>query len=267
MRAAMGKAVAVFKLIAFAFLYVIVIPVQGTVLLFTKGPKSYILPRLWYAAVCRVFSIRVKIHGTPATTGQTLYMSNHLSYMDIAVIGSVIKASFVAKSDVAGWPLLGYLATLQQTAFVQRKRTEAGRQKNELQSRIESGESLTIFPEGTSTDGRDVLPFKSSLFALALLDATPDLHVQPVTVVLSSVAGRVPQTQEDRDLYAWHRDMDTPLADHLWRFAQTNGATITLIFHTPLKARDFGDRKALAQACQDAVSSGLSVSDRISSAV
>lgn len=253
----MRKTKAGIKVLLFGLFCLLVISTQTIVLLFTKGPKSYILPHLWYRAVCYVFGIRIRIKGTPFTAGQVLYMSNHLSYMDIPAIGCVIKASFVSKSEVKDWPLFGFLSTLQQTAFVERKRTEAGRQKNALQSRIEKGDSLIIFPEGTSTNGLQVIPFKSSLFALALLKSVPDLYIQPLTINVLEVDGHAPDTLDVRNIYAWPREMDTPLPEHLWRFAQTKGAVIELVFHDPLKAHDFENRKVLAKTAHERVSMGL----------
>jgi 1-acyl-sn-glycerol-3-phosphate acyltransferase len=207
--------------------------------------------------VCAIFGIRHQIIGTPNVSHQTLYMSNHLSYLDIPLIGSFLQASFVAKSEVASWPVFGFLSKLQQTAFLERKRTAIVRETNSLQGRIKRGGSLIIFPEGTSTDGQMVLPFKSSLFTLALGEANDALYVQPMTLQVTSVDGRAPRSQDERDLYAWHIAMDTELPVHLWRFAKTSGALIRVTFHPPLQARAYSDRKMLAQTCHMAVMSGL----------
>lgn len=248
---------AIIKLLAFFILVIWVIPTQGIVLLFTKGRGSYYLPCLWHRAVCQVFGIRFEIAGQPSTKHQTLYMSNHLSYLDIPMIGSVLKHSFIAKSEVEGWALFGFLSKLQQTAFIQRKSSAARKVKNELQSRITAGESLIVFPEGTSTDGQNVLPFKSSLFSLAFAEEAKDIYVQPITLQLLEVDGKTPKTQKIRDLYAWHIAMDTELAVHLWGFAKTSGAKLRLIFHKPLRASDYQNRKVLAKTCHDNVSKGL----------
>lgn len=253
----MRSVIAGFKLFAFAIIALLVIPTQSTVLLFTKGPGAYHLPRLWHSGVCWIFRIKYETRGHPATDHQTLYMSNHVSYLDIPVIGSILKASFVAKSEVAGWPVFGFLSTLQQTAFMERKRTAIVREAQTLKGRIDAGKSLIIFPEGTSTDGQEVLPFKTSLFSLALPEDRTHLMVQPMTLKLIEVDGRKPATQEDRDIYSWHIKMDTDLPEHLWRFAKSKGAKVRIIFHEPLRAADFEDRKILAKACHDNVSKGL----------
>ena len=245
------------KFFLFALNCMCVVPLQTLILLITKGPAAYILPHIWHRIVCFIFGIQIDIHGTPHTDKQTLYMCNHLSYLDIPAIASILKASFVAKSEVEGWPVFGFLSTLQQTAFIQRKRSETARQKETLQNRIRRGESLIIFPEGTSTSGFEVVPFKSSLFALAMNEEPNTLYLQPMTLQILEVNGKRPETKEGHDVYAWPRDVDIDLADHLVRFAKTSGARLKLTFHPPLKATDYKNRKVLAKACYDAVSNEL----------
>ncbi len=250
--------IASLKIFAFALIVLLIIPTQSLWLLFSKGPNSYILPRLWHWATCKIFRVKVRVEGDYSHDHQKLFMSNHVSYIDIPVIGSVVKASFVAKSDVASWPVFGFLSHLQQTAFISRRRTAIAGEKKAIGKLVASGRELIIFPEGTSTDGQSVLDFKSSLFAIALDEGNDGLYVQPMTLrVDGSDGGGAPKTQEERNLYSWHVEMDTPLAEHLWRFAKHRGADITLIFHAPIKATDFDSRKTLAKACHARVISGL----------
>jgi 1-acyl-sn-glycerol-3-phosphate acyltransferase len=195
----------------------------------------------------RAFGLKIEIAGTPVKDRQTLFVANHVSYFDILALGSLLRASFVAKADVARWPLFGLLARECQTIFIDRKRAAAAHGKNLLADALASGKSLIVFPEGTSTDGAAVLPFKSTLFAAAA-DA-PDLMVQPVTIELVSTA------TGQRDLYAWHGDMT--LAPHLWAFAKNGGAHVRVHFHAPHAAAAFADRKALARLCHEAVAGPL----------
>ena len=253
----MRSIVAIYKFFMFFLLCLIIVPSQLLVMAFSTGPASYIIPKLFHKGVCTIFGTRFKIVGTPNTNQQTIYMSNHLSYLDISMIGSLLTGSFVAKAEVEHWPVFGFLSKLQRTAFIQRKASEITKQKNSLQARLKQGQSLIIFPEGTSTDGRSVYPFKSSLFSIALEGENENLYVQPVTISMLENDGKPVETQDDRDLYAWHRDMDTDLATHLWRYAKSAGALLELKFHPPLRAKDFTDRKELANTCQTAVSSGL----------
>lgn len=250
------------KLAAFALLTLIVIPIQSLILLIHRGPHAYIVPRLWHKGVCFILGIKVQIKGEISDKSQTLYMGNHISYLDISAIGSILKrSSFVAKKDVAGWPVFGFLSTLQQTAFISRSREDAKNVAQSLDAMLDEGKSLIIFPEGTSTDGVEVLPFKSSLFSLAFRENLENLMVQPMTIAVLESDGKKPETQDERDLYAWHINMDTELPDHLWRFAKSNGAVLQLTFHPAYAVKDFENRKTLAKACHDTVSKGLELSN------
>ena len=250
--------VAGFKFLCFFLLCLVIVPPQTIVLIFTNGPVARVLPYIWFNTVCFIFGIKLKIEGTPHTDSQTLYVSNHLSYLDIPAIASVLKASFVSRGDVANWPLFGYLARMGQTAYVARDRSAVKKDSGAVNARIDRGESLIIFPEGTSTDGQDVLPFKSSLFSLVIGHANANMHIQPMTLQVTGVNnGPTPQNQAERDIYAWHRNLDTPLFVHLWLFALSKGAHLNLQFHPAFPAQNYNDRKILAKACHDTVSNRI----------
>jgi 1-acyl-sn-glycerol-3-phosphate acyltransferase len=247
---------AIVRLFLYALWCLAWIPVQWIVLRFTRGPGSLIIPLYWHRAVCRLFNIRVEIEGEPVRGRQVILTSNHVSYLDIEVFSTVTPWSFVAKAEVANWPLFGTLARLQQTAFTSRSRTDAHKDKNALSNMLAEGKNLIIFPEGTSSDGGQVLPFKSSLLSAAL-EPVPGrtLLVQPVTLAILEVDGRPADTGTVRDLYAWHGDMT--LAPHLWAFAKSKGTRIRLVFHPPVDPATVTDRKALAALCHRAVAGGL----------
>ena len=253
----MRTAVASFKFLLFTLLCLVVAPIQMLVLFIHKGEGAYIVPWLWQKAVCCIFRIKVVVEGKPHTQSQTIYVSNHISYLDIPAVGSILRASFVAKKDVASWPVFGFLSKLQQTAFISRSREDAKKEKYALDTMLTDGKSLIIFPEGTSTDGREVLPFKSSLFSIAYREGLDDIRIQPFTIRMARVDNKGVTTQGIRDIYSWHLKMDTPLEKHLWTFAKSKGATIKVIFHPEIKASDFSDRKTLAKTSHNAVSNGL----------
>lgn len=258
----MRPLVATIKLSVFGLLVILVSPLQLLILAVHRGKGAYLVPCLWHKAICAVLRIRIQVTGKPQTNTQTLFVSNHISYLDIPAIGSLLKASFVAKKDVESWPVFGFLSKLQQTAFISRSREDAQKEKSALDKMLTDGKSLILFPEGTSTDGRTVLPFKSSLFAIALKDEAQNLMIQPFTITMLTVNRKPPQTQDERDIYAWHINMDTPLPDHLWRFAKSRGAVIGLHFQEPVRAKDYKDRKTLANHCHDLVSKGLKPTDQ-----
>lgn len=243
------------KLALFFLWSAIMVPLQLIVMLFRGSKPAYTIPWLWHKGVCRILGLRVIVEGEPCTDRQVIFISNHLSYLDIPVIGSVLKASFVAKGEVASWPVFGFLSKLQQTAFISRSRTTLDNDKNNLGTMLKDGRSMIIFPEGTSTDGRTVVPFKSSLFSIAYTDGNTDVWLQPMTLSIISVNGKTPAAQSVRDLYAWHSDMT--LNPHLAAFGKISGATIKITFHPPVSARATPDRKLLAASCHEAVSSGL----------
>ncbi|MCB9991552.1 MAG: 1-acyl-sn-glycerol-3-phosphate acyltransferase [Rhodospirillales bacterium] len=232
----------------------LLIPPQIIILLFSRGKAAFILPTFWQHRICNAFGLKVEVIGTPVLDRQALFVSNHISYLDIPVIAGVLPASFVAKADVASWPVFGLLAKLQQTAFVSRSRATLAQEKAALSNVLAQGRSLIIFPEGTSSDGQTVLPFKTSLFGLAL-ESGQDITVQPFTIELASVDGHEVSTQADRDLYAWHGDMT--LMPHFWAFAKSSGAKVRLHFHPPLRVQQISDRKELARICYDLVAAPL----------
>jgi 1-acyl-sn-glycerol-3-phosphate acyltransferase len=221
-----------------------------------RGRPPRRLVRLWHRGCCRIAGLRVRVHGTPAASGPTLFVANHVSYLDIVVLASLVDAGFVAKAEVAGWPLIGLLARIGRTVFVQRRATHCAAQRNALAERLRAGDSLILFAEGTSSAGARVLPFKSSLFAaVECLPGGPSIQVQPVTIAYARLRGGLPIDHALRSLYAWYGDME--LAPHLWAVLGLPGALIEVRFHAPLIAAEFGSRKALARHAERQVADGL----------
>lgn len=243
------------KLILFFLWTLLIVPAQMIVMLFRGSKPAYTIPRLWHKGVCRILGLRVIIEGAPCTDHQVIFLCNHLSYLDIPVIGSVLKASFIAKSEVGKWPVFGFLSKLQQTAFVSRSRDTVEHEKGNLDKMLKDGRSLIIFPEGTSTDGRTVIPFKSSLLTIAYSDESRDIWIQPMTLTIVSINGRDPSDQTVRDLYAWHGEME--LMPHMSLMGRVKNMVIRMTFHEPIQAKAMPDRKLLATAAREAVLQGL----------
>ncbi|OZA14526.1 MAG: 1-acyl-sn-glycerol-3-phosphate acyltransferase [Rhodobacterales bacterium 17-64-5] len=201
--------------------------------------------------VCRMalllLHLRLNRLGQPFT-GPGAFVANHAGWVDVFVLNSAHRVTFVAKSEVAGWPGVGALARATGTLFITRKGTEAKRQQDLLFARLTGGEQLMFFPEGTSTDSLRILPFKSTLFAALFSPALRGMAVQPVTVVYHPPPGTDPRH------YGWWGDMT--FAGHLLRLLATPGwGRVTVTFHPSLAVRDFADRKALAQRCEALVRS------------
>ena len=258
----MTHLIAILKLTLFLMWSLMLAPIQLIIKPFIiNTPRAYILPYIWHKGICLIFGLRYTIEGRPCTETRTLFVSNHLSYLDIFVLGAILRASFVAKREVATWPVIGFLSKLQQTAFIDRSRQAAGRERDSLSSMLNSGKNLILFPEATSTNGDSVVPFRSSFFSLAYEeDQELTLYVQPVTYRLDGVNGNSNlSSTAERDLYAWHGDMT--LVPHLWNFLRSKGAKISVIFHEIKNPHDFKDRKELAQICCEEVKKGLSIAE------
>jgi 1-acyl-sn-glycerol-3-phosphate acyltransferase len=243
------------RLTLWAMLTLAAIPVQAACLAF--GPAAArIVPPLYHRVVLRIFGIRLTVRGRVPEKGPLLVVSNHVSYLDPELLSSVLRASFVAKSEVARWPVFGLLCQLQRTVFVERGRRHAsGGQRDVLARRLGEGDILVLFPEGTSSDGNRVLPFKSALFGAAetRLEGRP-VAVQPVSLAYVGLNG-MPLGRTMRPYLAWYGDME--LAGHLWTMAGLGMIEATLEFHAPVAIDQFGSRKHLAEHCRRVVAAGV----------
>lgn len=186
-----------------------------------------------------------------------ILVANHSSWLDIFALNAAARITFVSKAEVRGWPGIGWLARATGTLFIHRDRRHARLQQALFAERLHGGDALLFFPEGTSTDGVRVLPFKTTLFA-ALWD--DDLRertwVQPVTV-----AYHPPPGQGDR-FYGWWGDMGF-VAALLRVLAAPRQGEVSVTFHPPLRVADHPDRKALARAAERAVRDGLAAEGRL----
>ncbi len=211
---------------------------------------------LWHRGVCKFISLKVHQHGKPFKSKRVLLAGNHISYLDIPVLATCHDITFVAKADVASWPVFGFLAKISQTAFIERKPSQARKQKAELKKRLSAGEHLMIFPEGTSSNGEDVLTFKTALFEMAMEEDMRDAcFIQPVSLGISPNKTGEPLTKDQRDKFAWYGDMT--LLPHLWAIFCQPSVEVEVIFHSPVKASEFSDRKELARWSQSRTKAGL----------
>lgn len=243
------------RMAAYCTLTLPLMPVQA-VLLLLRSRASERLPRFYHRLVCRILGIAIERCGSVAPSRPTLFIANHTSYLDIEILGASIPASFVSKADVDGWPLFGWLARLQRTVFIDRKRGSVARQRDALGARLRAGDHLVLFPEGTSGDGQRLLPFKSALFGAVVESASDrDITVQPVSVAYLRLDG-MPLGRSYRPLFAWYGDM--ALAPHLWTMLGLGRLGVSVTFHPAVRAADFPSRKALAEHCATVISAGLS---------
>jgi 1-acyl-sn-glycerol-3-phosphate acyltransferase len=228
------------------------------VLLLLPGRAKVGFAAFYWASIARVLGLQVRIVGAPARRAArpVIYVCNHGSWLDIPAVGGILHACFVAKDDVAAWPIVGTIARLGRTVFVSRSRQGIGRERDQMRDRLAAGDDLILFPEGTSSDGSRVLPFHSSFFAAAYgthPSETGAPLIQPVSVVYDRLAG-LPVGRSSRSVFAWYGDMS--LAPHLWQLAQWRGKRVSLLFHDTLDPADFASRKALSQATWQTIADG-----------
>jgi len=208
------------------------------------------LARLWAVGGLWLTGLRLRVDGRPVTAGALV--ANHSSWIDIFALRAVTLVYFVAKAEVRDWPLVGFITRVTGTVFIERRRSHAKRQEEILRERIAASQLLAFFPEGTSTDGLRVLPFKSSLFSVFFLDGHgAELWVQPVTIrYLPDPRDGVPAS-----FYGWWGDMG--FGAHIWQvLARSRRGRVEVIFHEAVRPTDFSSRKALAGHAGHAVAEG-----------
>lgn len=254
-RAALGSnLLALRRLILYLLLTALAVPVQALLLAFGSR-LSVRLPVLYHRLCTRVLGIRLNVHGALSRQRPTLFVANHSSYLDIIVLGGLIDGSFVAKSEVRTWPFFGLLARLQRTVFVDRRPAAVSTHKSAILDRLQCGDNLVLFPEGTSSDGNRTLPFKSALFSVAQTRISDQpIAVQPVSITATALDG-IPLGRWLRPVYAWYGDMD--LMPHIWNVARAGRLSVSVIFHPIATVEETGSRKALAESCWKAVADGV----------
>jgi 1-acyl-sn-glycerol-3-phosphate acyltransferase len=217
------------------------------------------LPVPFHRIVCASLGVRVHEHGArPAHGASTLIIANHLSWMDIPVIGSRLPVSFVSKAEVADWPGFGTLARLQRTVFVDRTRRSAtGEATSQMGARLGQGESLVLFAEGTTGDGSRVLPFKSSLLGAvreAIGGEQDALTVQPLSILYRGRHG-LPEGRQGRAELAWAGDAE--LVPHLVGIANGGPIDVELVWGRPIRASHEDSRKTLTRQAEREVRAGF----------
>lgn len=201
--------------------------------------------RLWHGLNLKALGFRVHQQGRMTTRRPLVVAANHVSWTDISVIGSHCDVSFIAKADMAGWPLIGWLARLQRTIFIERdRRRTSGAQASEIAQRLGQGEAVVLFAEGTTGDGNLVLPFKSTLFGAATRaiseGAVDKVYIQPLTIAYTRVQG-MPMGRRHRPLASWIGD--TELAPHAAALLREGAVDVELHFGEPIEFRPGDDRK------------------------
>ncbi|MGF1455757.1 MAG: lysophospholipid acyltransferase family protein [Alphaproteobacteria bacterium] len=256
----MAQMRAVLLFMGFMALTALSIPIQF-VLVRVSASAARHFPSVYFKAVCALVGIRIRAKGRLMRERPVLLAANHTSYFDIVILGSLGPVSFISKSEVADWPLFGTLARLARTVFVERqRRSKTGQHRDMIQARLYDGDSLVLFPEGTSTDGNHVLTFKSALMGAAqpapcTAGSDPrEIWVQPVAVAYTRLHG-LPMGRLFRPFFAWYGDMD--LVPHLWEAFQMGPFDVDVHFYPPVRHRDFASRRDMAAHCEHIVAAGV----------
>jgi lyso-ornithine lipid O-acyltransferase len=214
------------------------------------------LPILFHRGVARIIGLRVKVTGIPSRGRPMLILSNHVSWLDIIVLGSLMPLSFVAKSEVRDWPLFGFLAKLQRSIFVDRnRRSSTGESSAVIAARLEEGDPIVLFAESTTSDGNRILPFRSSLVGAAQAaihsdSATETVHIQPVALAYCGADG-LPTGRMGRARIGWYGDMD--MLPHLIGILRGGALDVTVGFGISMLDDGSVNRKILTRDAETSV--------------
>ena len=218
-----------------------------------KLPGRRAIGAWYFKLLSKILRVRVRVDGAPVTDKPVLILSNHVSWLDIPVIGSTMPLVFISKSEVRNWPLVGPAAQLLHTIFVDRSRRQKTAEVNtRIASKMSGGDPVVLFAEGTSSDGNRVLQFRSALVGAASDAVTQnngDVWLQPMSISYPRIDG-LPMGRGHRPRVAWYGDMD--FVPHLKDYVLHGGIDAIVTFGEPI-AFDGGDRKGMVKSIESAV--------------
>jgi 1-acyl-sn-glycerol-3-phosphate acyltransferase len=241
--------------LAFVVLTLVLLPLQLLGMAFGLRLQRTI-PHFYHRILCALIGVRIREVGRRSTAVPALILSNHVSWLDICVITALAPVVFVAKSEVAGWPVFGWLARLQRTIFINRQaRHQTGAATRAIANRLLGGDAVVLFAEGTSSDGIRVLPFRSSLVGAvhqALGDGIDRTHVtvQPMSLAYISLSG-LPMGRALRHRVAWYGDVE--LIPHLIHVLAAGAIDVTVSWGDAVAYGIGADRKAITRDSEKSV--------------
>jgi 1-acyl-sn-glycerol-3-phosphate acyltransferase len=208
-----------------------------------------------FAGINRIIGLRVKVEGDLASGRPLLVVSNHISYLDIMILGAKTTARFTPKSEIADWTFISTICRLLDCVYIDRSSDKIKESRQRIYSALEKGEVVSLFPEGTTGNGRHLLPFKSSFFSIAEEKINgEELFIQPVVINYTGI-GCLPIDSAQWPFIAWYGDM--VLAPHLWKLLKLAKIDASLTFLPAVNYSQFADRKHLAAYCYEAVQETL----------
>lgn len=245
---------ALLSILGLTALSLVLIPLQ--LIAMGLGWRSAVrkLPWWWHRCATRILRVKVHVHGAPSCDRPLLVTANHVSWLDITVIGSLMPLSFISKSEVAAWPIFGLFAKLQRSVFVERtKRAQTGKVSSEIAARLSGGDVMVLFAEGTSSNGIHVLPFRTALVggaAKAIEAAGGHVTVQPLAINYTQLDG-LPIGRFYKPRLAWYGDME--MASHLWWVLRHGVIDVDVAFGEPIAFTGGADRRRTSLAAEVAV--------------
>jgi 1-acyl-sn-glycerol-3-phosphate acyltransferase len=202
----------------------------------------------WWTKMVRVMGVELQVEGT-ANPGGTLLVANHISWLDIMAVHAVVpRARFVSKADVKHWPLLSRLVTAGGTLYLERERKrDALRVVHLMAEALAAGQTVAVFPEGTTSDGRSLLPFHGNLLQAAIGAGTP---VQPIALRYSDATSATSDAVEFVG--------ETTLLQSLWQVANGEGVVAHVMLE-PARPTKNADRRVLAEMLRDDIAARLQI--------
>jgi 1-acyl-sn-glycerol-3-phosphate acyltransferase len=240
---------------AVAVLTIVLLPFQWIAVKFGFALQRRI-PQFYHRLICALVGVKISVVGQRSAESPLMIVSNHVSWLDISVITASVPVVFIAKQEVAGWPIFGLLAKLQRTVFVNRNQRHKTADVNaEIARRLAGGDPVVLFGEGTSSDGNRVLEFRSALIgaareAVAQAEHVTRVHVQPLSIAYTGMLG-LPLGRQHRPLIAWYGDFE--LAPHLAEVLRRGSIDVTLTWGAPIPVDETSDRKVTTRTLENAV--------------
>ena len=250
-----------FILVSFVFLFAAVAAKVFAIAF--RGNEKIVLAHLtsvWAKILLFILNIDVneRIVSKPRPFRNYLFVANHQSYLDIIVMASLYPTLFVAKKEVKSWALLGWLATLGGTLYIDRATLRGGVYASiGVAQYLEQGVNVQIFPEGTSTDGSTVLPFKPFLFKAAF---DTGKEILPVTINYLSINNQLFNTI-NKDIVCWYGNME--FIEHFWNVLRQKSMRVSVVTHAPIHSHNESSLQMLAQSVHQKVVAGRLVQDEI----
>ena len=243
----LDKTLFYFKLFIFILITIFLILLKTFTELFSKRISQKIV-QIFHKFLLWLLNINIEVLGKKNLDNiPTLYVSNHLSYLDIPVLGSTLNGRFIAKIEISNWPIFGYLSKVGNTIFINRDLRFLKRNKSIIYDFISKGDSIILFPEGTTSDGIRVLKFKSSL--LTSLEQK-NILIQPIVINYTSING-MPLNRWLKPIIAWYGDMD--LKPHLINVLKLFSIKAKITFLPPVNGKDFTNRKDMTYTLHHAI--------------